>query len=189
MDSFFIMQSLKGKILVATPDLLSDHIFSQAVIYIIEHIDAGAMGFIINKPLNLNLRDNVKNTTTKYLVWDGGPVHKENIFFLHNRPDLPIVNDIIDRDLNIYLGSNRPEDFKLIFSNIINPENIKFFLGYSGWDSEQLDREIKEKAWFVYPNLINIFDANTKNLWKKLIVEINPKNIIWKNAPQDPSLN
>ncbi len=182
------MESFKAKLLIATPELLSDHIFSQSVIYIVEHFD-GAMGFIINKPLDLKLVDNQNKFPSEYQVWDGGPVNTERVYYLHNKPELFQDSIIIDKLSKISLGNNNPEDFKIIFNHTINQENIKFFRGYSGWDKGQLEREIQEKAWFVYKNPIDIFNINTKNLWKKLIIEINPQNIIWKNAPLDPNLN
>ena len=68
---------------------------------------------------------------------------------------------------------------------------MKFFMGYSGWDHGQLDREITQNAWMVSdifnPDLI--FSNDDERLWRDVIVNLGPKYAHVSNFPIDPSLN
>ncbi len=183
------MKLTNGKILVSTPELLMDHIFNQSVLLLTEHNEKGSMGFILNKPLLLRLNDIFDEIPTNIQLWNGGPVEPSNMFYLHNKPDLIPHSILFDIKNNLYIGGNF-EIIKLLLKNqSIDERHIKFFLGYSGWAPGQLKKEVKEKAWFITPNDIDLFQLNPKNIWKEKIVAVNPKNIIWQNAPLNPHLN
>ena len=67
--------------------------------------------------------------------------------------------------------------------------DIIFFQGYSGWDSEQLEFEIKNNSWIVIDNYsFNLFNLK-KNSWNKIIDGLGHKYKIWSNSPDDISLN
>ncbi|HFS67340.1 MAG TPA: YqgE/AlgH family protein [Flavobacteriia bacterium] len=183
------MKLHNGKLLISSPELLLDHVFNQSVLLLTEHNDKGSMGFMLNKPLIIRLNDIFEDIPGNIQLWNGGPVETGNMFYIHNVPEL-IPNAIpIDPSNNLYIGGEFEVIKKLLQQEILDEGNIKFFLGYSGWAPDQLSEEIKEKAWFVTPNNLNIFDINPKNLWKEKIVDVNPKNVIWKNAPLNPHLN
>ena len=181
--------SLAGKILLATPELLTDHVFSQSVILLVENNEKGSMGFILNKPESFNLKDFFKDLPHGFQLWKGGPVNTEHLFYIHN---LDIIPDSLsfDTEKKLFFGG----DFSMIKKvlsvkkSLLN-DNIKFFLGYSGWAPGQLEQEINEKAWFVLDNDLDIFNINPKTIWKEKLIELNPKNIIWKNSPINPQLN
>jgi len=183
------MKLSSGKILVSSPELLMDHIFNQSVLLLSEHNDKGSMGFMINKPLILRLNDVFDDIPVNIQLWNGGPVETGNMFYLHNKPEL-IPNAIaFDKNKNLHIGGDFEVIKQLLQDKIIDDKHIKFFLGYSGWAPGQLQSEIKEKAWFVTANDLNLFEINPKNIWKEKIVDINPDNIIWQNAPLNPQLN
>ncbi len=183
------MKLSSGKILVSTPELLMDHIFNQSVILLSEHNDKGSMGFIINKPLVLRLNDIFEDIPLNIQIWNGGPVESGNMFYIHNVPDLLPGSVVFDNIKNLYIGGDFNKVKTLLKEGQIDDKNIKFFLGYSGWAPEQLKDEVKEKAWFVTANDLDLFNLNPRNIWKDKIVAINPQNIIWKNAPLNPHLN
>jgi len=178
-----------GKLLISTPELLLDHIFNQSVILLTDHNENGSVGFIINKPLILNLNDVIKDVPGGFQLWNGGPVDTVNLFYLHTIPNLLPDSMIFDSKNKTYIGGDFNKVKQLLNEGVINNHHIKFFLGYSGWGKNQLEKEIKEKAWFVSDNNLDIFTLNPKNIWKEKIVEIDPENIIWKNAPLNPHLN
>jgi len=178
-----------GKLLISTPELLMDHIFNQSVLLLAEHNDKGSMGFILNKPLILRLNDIFDEIPSNIQLWNGGPVDTTNMYYIHNVPDLVPDSIVIDESKDLYLGGNFQTIKELLQTRKIDSNNIRFFLGYSGWAPYQLNDEIKEKAWFVTPNDINMFDINPKNIWKEKIVAVNPDNVIWQNAPLNPHLN
>ncbi len=183
------MEISSGKLLIATPELLMDHIFNQSVLLLTEHNDKGSMAFTVNKPLALRLNDIFEDIPANIQLWNGGPVETGNMFYIHNKPDLIPFSIPFDAKKNLHIGGDFEVIKKLLQDKIIDDRHIKFFLGYSGWAPGQLAREIKEKAWFVTPNDIDLFRVNPKDVWKEKIVSVNPNNIIWKNAPLNPHLN
>ncbi|MNI48532.1 hypothetical protein D3C73_1031000 [compost metagenome] len=76
-------------------------------------------------------------------------------------------------------------------TNAINADEIKFFMGYSGWGVGQLDREIDDNAWMVsnIPNVDLIFGNDDEKLWRDVIVHLGPKFAHVSNFPIDPNLN
>ncbi len=183
------MKPGSGKLLVATPELLLDHIFNQSVLLLTEHNDKGSMAFILNKPVILRLNDIFPEIPANIQLWNGGPVETSNLFFIHNVPGLIPDGFLFDPVKKLYIGGDFATIKHLFKENLLDQNNIRFFLGYSGWAPGQLTGEIKEKAWFVTPNDINVFDINPRNIWKEKIIAINPENVIWKNAPLNPYLN
>ncbi len=183
------MKIQAGKLLVSTPELLLDHVFNQSVILLTEHNANGSMGFIINKPLILRLNDVFDDVPVNLQLWNGGPVEPGNMFYLHNVAHLIQGSVPFDADRDLYIGGDFNQIKQLLKDRIIDDRNIKFFLGYSGWRKRQLDNEVIDKAWFVTDNNLDLFTLNPKNIWKEKIVEVDPKNIIWKNAPLNPHLN
>ncbi len=183
------MKLTGGKLLVSTPELLMDHIFNQSVLVLSEHNNKGSMGFIINKPLILRLNDVFEDIPQNIQLWNGGPVETANMFYIHNVPHLIPGAVAFDKDKDLYIGGDFKIIKKLLQDKVIDSRHIKFFLGYSGWAPGQLQEEVKEKAWFITNNDIDLFDVNPKNIWKEQIVAVNPANVIWKNAPLNPHLN
>ncbi len=183
------MIDLTGKLLLATPELLTDHIFSQAVILPVEHSKKGSMGFILNKPSPFLLSDFFSNMPIGFQLWNGGPVDKEMLFYIHNRPELLPGSVCFEKKKPLCLGGDFTMIKKLIENKDLDQHNLKFFMGYSGWGPGQLETEIKEKAWYIVENDIDIFQTNPKNIWKQKLIALNPDNIVWKNSPINPNLN
>ena len=72
----------------------------------------------------------------------------------------------------------------------IDLEDVLFFQGYSGWETEQLNDEIESNNWIIIDRLDkDIFDLGDKNSWNKIINELDNKYKIWSNSPDDISLN
>jgi len=183
------MKIQTGALLTSTPELLLDHVFNQSVLLLTEHNDKGSMGFMLNKPLNITLQDVFEDIPLNIQLWDGGPVETTNMFYIHNVPHYIPFSVPIDEAKKIYISGDFNIVKKALIEGLIDERNIKFFLGYTGWAPKQLGEEIKEKAWFVTPNDLDIININPKNVWKEKIVAIDPENIIWKNAPANPLLN
>lgn len=177
----------KGKLLISQP-LINDDFFHNSVIFITEYNASGVVGFIINKPVPINLSDLIVdfpdfNTSIFY----GGPVASDNLYFLHRVPHK--INGSIHIANDLYWGGDFNQVKELIKLGTLNPEDIRFFLGYSGWDIEQLDNEIKEDSWFVDDIEQSIFDWDVAKLWKNRLELKDEKYKIWANAPNDIRLN
>jgi putative transcriptional regulator len=142
----------KNRFLIAMPTL-SDPYFQQTVILLFEHTEKGAMGLIINKPLDVSLGEilqhlNIPLTNSsidKNKVMLGGPVASEQGFIIHTHPEL-CPGDIIDEENKITVSAS-----KEVLQNIVqkHPENIIVCLGYSIWKEGQLEQEIAENAWLL----------------------------------------
>lgn len=182
-------EPFKGKLLISDPSSLVDSVFGRSVILLAEHNPKGSVGFILNKPLNITLQDIVPDVLSNFRIYNGGPVEQENLYFIHTVPEL-IPNSIEIND-GVFWGGDYEVLFKLLKNNRISQNSIRFFLGYSGWEKEQLEDEIKEKAWMCIDNQFrgNLLEKTPSVLWKELIVELGDEFIIWANAPEDPVMN
>jgi putative transcriptional regulator len=146
--------SLRDHFLLAMPSL-SEGIFSQSITYICEHGESGAMGIVINQPLDLSVQEifehlqiNAQGDFSNEPVMAGGPVHMDHGFVLHRNctttweVSLKVTNEITlstSRDiLRAIAGGSGPED-KLIA------------LGYAGWAAGQLEQELADNSWLTLP--------------------------------------
>jgi len=114
-------------------------------------------------------------------------VHLDSIHFIHTKGKLlggELVKD------GVYHGGDLDYALSLIKSNKIGEEDVKFFLGYSGWDKKQLGEEINEKSWLVASAKQSfIFDNSNKNLWKEAILNLDPAFHNLLKLPANPGLN
>ena len=74
---------------------------------------------------------------------------------------------------------------------MIKNSNIRFFLGYTGWDAHQLEDELEEESWIVSENSYQnkIIGKSSTSFWKEKIMELGGDYLIWSNAPENPTLN
>lgn len=177
-----------GKILLSEP-LLLDPNFSRTVIVLTEHNDTGSVGFVLNKPVNLILKDVIEEfpefDATLYV---GGPVDNDRLYYIHTLGDK--LTDSKEFMPGLYWGGDFDELKALIDTNQIGPNDIRFFSGYSGWAKGQLEGEIKEKSWIVASaNADQIMNPDASELWKNLMSSLGKKYSIMSNFPEDPSLN
>jgi putative transcriptional regulator len=178
----------KGRLLVAEPAILNDSSFNKAIVLLTEHTADNSVGFILNKPLAYSVNDLLPAINCAFKIYQGGPVEQDNLYFLHRVPQL--LNKSISVSKGIYWGGDFNQLTKLLNENSLDASDIRFFLGYSGWDREQLDAELKEKSWFVAENdFENILSNNEKNLWKNKMLQKGGTYKLWANAPDDFNLN
>ncbi|SNR50827.1 putative transcriptional regulator [Lutibacter agarilyticus] len=178
----------KGKLLIAEPSILNDKSFNRSVIYLTEHSKEGSIGFILNKPTEFILSDLMPEIESDFMIYNGGPVEQENLYFIHQLPEL-IPNSIQISD-DIYWGGNFDALTDLLNSNSIDKSKIRFFLGYSGWSEEQLTEELKESTWIVTENKFqNLLNIESDEFWKNQLLKFGGEYQIWANAPENPALN
>jgi putative transcriptional regulator len=143
-----------NRFLIAMP-MLTDPYFSHAVAYICEHNENGAIGIVINQPLDLSLADVLKQmdinmidpTIGKLPVLCGGPVHPERGFVLHSpggswRSSLDMSSEICvttSRDILQAIAQNQ------------GPEKMIISLGYANWTAGQLEQEVVNNFWLTCP--------------------------------------
>ncbi|WP_350288762.1 YqgE/AlgH family protein [uncultured Croceitalea sp.] len=179
----------KGKLLIAEPSITGDVSFNRSVVLLAEHNDEGSVGFILNKPLEYDISDLITEITVPFKVFNGGPVEQDNLYFIHKVPNL--IEGSIEISDGIYWGGDFEKTIRLINDKVITENDIRFFLGYSGWDSLQLDQELSSKSWVVVKNEYesNIIQKSASAFWKEKMVELGGDYLIWSNAPENPTLN
>ncbi|RTY89650.1 YqgE/AlgH family protein [Flavobacterium sp. GT3R68] len=179
----------KGQLLVAEPSIIGDLSFNRSVILLADHNDDGSIGFIINKPLRYTINDLIPEIEASFKIYNGGPVEQDNLYFIHNIPEL--IPNSIEISSGIYWGGDFELTKNLINEGKIKKDNIRFFLGYTGWDAEQLEVEMLSNSWIVAENLYQnkIIGKSTADFWKEKILELGGDYLIWSNAPENPLLN
>ncbi|NKI32056.1 YqgE/AlgH family protein [Croceivirga thetidis] len=179
----------KGKLLIAEPTLTGDVSFNRSVILLAEHNAEGSVGFILNKPLEYDISDLVSEIKVPLRVFNGGPVEQDNLYFIHKVPHL--IKDSIEISDGIFWGGDFENIVELLNNGVINENDIRFFLGYSGWDTFQLDKELDSKSWVVVPNTYSsdLIQKSSSAFWKEEMMELGGEYLIWSNAPENPNLN
>ena len=166
--------SLSNHFLIAMPSL-NDPNFEQSVSYICEHNDEGAMGIVVNRPLDINFADLCEqldievtdNEIANYPIFDGGPVEMDRGFILHTPLGewestiavtkdigLTMSQDIIEAIANGYSSDNNP------------PKHLIITLGYAGWSEDQIEEEIASNTWLNVTATDKIlFHTPIENRW------------------------
>ena len=180
----------KGQLLVAEPSILGDFSFNRSVILLAEHNAEGSVGFILNKPLeDYTIGDFLPEIEASFKIYIGGPVEQDNLYFIHTIPKL--INNSIEISNGIYWGGDFELTKSLINEGKINKEDIRFFLGYTGWSAAQLETEIQNNSWIIAINTLkkDLLSKSSKKFWKEKINELGGEYILWSNAPENPNLN
>lgn len=179
---------MEGKVLIAHP-LLNDGFFNRSVIYLTNHNEDGALGFILNFKTHFKLRDvrpQIKNGN--FPIYEGGPVAKDQLFFLHTLGHN--ISDSVHIKDNIYFGGDFYEMLHQIEHGKVKSHEVRFFAGYSGWGLEQLNNEIKSNSWLINDEAsAELFLWSSDDLWKQQLTEIKQSYEIFANIGFDPSLN
>lgn len=169
---------------------MEDPHFKRAVVVVCEHSRAeGTLGFIVNKPLSMRLNDLLDRFPDfDAEVFYGGPVATDTIHYLHTRGDL--LPDSVRLTSGLYWGGNFETLKMLIQNQLIQPQDIRFFLGYAGWGAGQLHEEMRESSWLLahlHANYVFKSPAD-EELWSevlrqegnaKAIIGGLPKEITW----------
>jgi putative transcriptional regulator len=179
----------KGFLLVAEPSTIGDLSFNRSVVLLADHNPEGSIGFILNKPLGYTISDLVPEVSASFKIYNGGPVEQDNLYFIHNVPEL--IPDSIEISNGIYWGGDFEYAKQLINRGLIKKNNIRFFLGYSGWNANQLEEELEDSSWIVSQNSYDnkIIGKSSTSFWKEKIMELGGDYLIWSNAPENPALN
>lgn len=179
----------KGNLLIATPSSDYEQPFNKSIVLLTEHNDDGTVGFIINKPLEYSINDLIPTIIAEFSVFYGGPVSPDNVYFIHNIPE--IISDGIEIAPGLFWGGNFENTIAEINNGSIKKDNIRFFLGYSGWEMNQLEDEISSKFWIMVENHFKnmILGIATPDLWKEKIQELGGDYLLWANAPENPYWN
>jgi len=147
-------QYLKHQFLIAMPHM-ADPNFAQALIYLVEHNEQGAMGLVVNRPSDLDLaqvlaqlRPDTPPTEERrgLPIYTGGPVQTDRGFVLH--PSGYSFQATLDLG---ELALSTSQDTLLAIADGQGPSRCLIALGYAGWDAGQLETELLENTWLTCP--------------------------------------
>jgi putative transcriptional regulator len=177
-----------GILLIADP-FLKDPNFLRTVVLLCEHQTEGSFGFVLNRPLKNTLDELIPELEGHPIqVFDGGPVQKDSLHFLHQLPDeIPGGQEIVP---GVFWGGDFDAVITLLQEGRMNPDKIRFFIGYSGWGEGQLNTEMTEKTWLtVAANQKLIFLEKHEEIWKESLRHLGGEFEMMINYPLDPQLN
>lgn len=162
--------NLTDQLLIAMPTL-KDPGFEKTVTYICAHNEEGAMGIVINKPLDIELGDIFAQMeirvddlqTRKQKIYHGGPVYTNRGFILHHANQEWESSVVVSDDICVTTS----KDILEAIATGAGPDESLIALGYAGWAGGQLEREILENAWLNGPsNRDIIFNTPFDKCWE-----------------------
>jgi len=159
------------------------------LVLITEHDENGSVGFVLNKPININIEDVLPDYPFEdFSISLGGPVSTNTLHYIHTLGE-KIPNSIKIFD-NIYWSGDFDVLKKLIDEDKVKPNELRFFLGYSGWTEKQLEEEISQNSWLV-TNVESrkIMVPNMDTIWKEALQALGGKYKMWVNSPENPGMN
>ncbi|MEQ9823777.1 MAG: YqgE/AlgH family protein [Puniceicoccaceae bacterium] len=185
----FVSSSLhSGQLLVATPDL-KDSNFEKSVILLSAHAkDAGALGVVINKPLQHTLGEFVEEfrhgPLADVAIYLGGPVQQNQLILAGWQ-----WSDCY-QDFRLYFGMSQDKAVQLMQEGGPNVE-IRGYLGYAGWSEGQLEEEIRHHAWFQAPvdPVCMLESSSPAEMWQTMVGRFHQGLDGLLKIPDDPSLN
>lgn len=148
------MHTLSNQFLIAMPNL-GDPNFARTVTFMCEHNDEGAMGVVVNRPLDINLGEvldqlGIEPANAQIAgqhVYQGGPVQNERGFVLHR----PLGNWEATLAISDEVGLSASHDILEAIARGEGPDDYLVILGYAGWNAGQLDEEMGQNTWISGP--------------------------------------
>jgi putative transcriptional regulator len=184
------MNSLQGYILVASPQL-ADPNFRRSVVLIIQHNDQGALGLILNRPLETSIDmvwDQVSDSPclSDHPLHQGGPCESDLLALYSGQAYGEAMGDLKVLP-GVWFISNKNE-IETVLSDA--DSRVRCFIGYSGWGVGQLDAEIQAGSWLIHPAVEDYIFSDNPRIWSKLMTRLTlGKDINPSQLPDDPSVN
>lgn len=180
-----------GSLLVAEP-FLRDNYFSHSVIWLVDYaIGKSAMGIVLNHPTGYTLQQLLGEiTATEPIpVFCGGPMSCDRLYFVHTLGSIIPEARHIGGDL--YIGGNFADMIAYVNSGYPTTGHIRFFLGYSGWETGQLDEELHKNVWAVaeIPDSSEALTSGGDPYWHSIVRSMGAPFRGWRYHPQNLHAN
>lgn len=182
------MEALSGRLLVATPAIESGP-FLRSVVFLLDHDTEGALGVIVNRPLDSDVDDVLPDwaglVNAPVCLFDGGPVAMDSALAVGVITDAaPPVGwrQMAGRVGLVDLDGPLPAGGELA--------GLRVFAGYAGWGPEQLEAELAEGAWLVVDARdSDLISPQPETLWREVLRRQEDDVRFWTTFPDDPSVN
>jgi putative transcriptional regulator len=183
------MPSFVGHFLVASPHLLDPN-FARAVVLLVQHNEEGALGMIVNRPVDKTVQD----------LWreiGGGPCQSAEPVYLGGPVPGPLMavhrsESLAELEIlpGVFFCASKPNLDALVERT---GEPLKIFVGHSGWGPGQLDSELEQGAWLTTPATVELIFYDGGDLWNAVTRQIGRQMLREmlrpKEIPDDPSVN
>jgi putative transcriptional regulator len=177
-----------GTILLAEP-FMQDPNFKRAAVLLVDHGADGSIGFILNRESDVSINELVKDFPDfDAPVYVGGPVGHDTVHYLHRKGDLLEGSDEVSR--GIFWGGDYERLKFMVRQQLIEPADIRFFVGFSGWSEDQLVEELAEGSWVTAKMDINyLFNAPADELWRQVMDNKGNAFSVIADMEEDAKLN
>lgn len=183
------LQPNRGRVLIAEP-FMGDYYFGRSVVLLIDHQDNdGTFGVVMNKLSGAMLNDIVKDFPAfEAPVYIGGPVQTDSLFYMHTLgQEIPESEEVLP---GLFWGGDLSALQEMMTLKLLNKDQIRFFLGYSGWEAKQLSSELKRNSWVVSEaNTASLFKTKSHHMWNHFLQRMGPAYDLWRSYPVNPELN
>jgi putative transcriptional regulator len=184
-----VSESVRGRLLVATPTLYDPNFF-RSVVLVLEQGDDGALGVVLNRPSDTAVAETLP-------AWK--PVASE--------PDVVFVGGPVSPDAAIGVArvgnAEEAEGWAPLFGPLgtvdlgrdpaelpVDVQNVRVFAGYAGWSEGQLDGELEAGGWFVIDAAPDdVFTSEPEGLWASVLRRQGGRLAMFASAPPHPSMN
>lgn len=168
---------------------MMDSNFKRTAVLLVDHGTDGSIGFILNREVEMRVDELVDNFPEfDAPLYFGGPVGTDTVHYLHAKGDLLEGSDEVSP--GVYWGGDYDKLKFLISQELIKPQDIRFFVGYSGWSDNQLDEELKHGSWVTADMDANyLFNTDTDVLWTKVMENKGSTFSIIAEMEDGPSYN
>ena len=180
------MESLRGRILISSGGLFDPN-FRHSVVLVGEHNDEGALGVVLNRPLDLTVEQAVPALQSLVdpgeRLYQGGPVRPRSPVLLAELSHPELADVPVFGNVGFLVGD---------VSDDIRPGIVRarVFAGYSGWGPGQLEAELAEDSWIVdRVREEDVFTEEPDSLWRRVLERKGPPYLRMSRMPFDPSLN
>ena len=177
-----------GKLLIAEP-FLGDPNFERSVVLLCEHNEEGSFGLVLNQATPLTLKDVISDEVYADMpLHVGGPVEHNTLHFVHRLGNA--IKDAIPVTDGIWWSGDFEQVKSLLNMGKVGPQQVRFFVGYSGWGAGQLDGEIAQNAWMLTDADADfVFTTPSDQFWRGVLRRMDGKYKSIANYPTDPRLN
>jgi putative transcriptional regulator len=180
------VDTLRGQLLIAGPSLWDPN-FRRTVVLIGHHDDEGAVGVVLNRPLDATVEEAVPPLSAIVppgeSVFAGGPVQPEAAVVLADFEDPERAGIIALESIGFLPEETGPDA-------IGGLRRARVFAGYAGWGAGQLEAEMEEASWHVTPAFPgDVFTDDPEGLWGTVVERLGPGFRLLRTMPMDPQLN
>lgn len=181
------MDSLRGRLLVASPALLDPN-FRRTVVLVGEHSEEGAMGIVLNRPAETTVAEAAPHLEPLVQEGDvvhvGGPVEASAVLVLAEFERPEDAATIVFDDVGFMSSEADLEDV------VDGTTRARVYVGYAGWGPGQLEDELEEESWLVLePEAADVFSPPEDDVWSRVLDRQGGTLRLLARMPLDPSLN